>query len=458
MKPWQLTATEGIAQIRAGQLSASEWIRSCLDRCHSLEPKLRAWAYLNPELPLRRAEEADHLRQSTGWVGPLESAPLGVKDIFNTMEMPTEMGSPLWRGFTPGNDARVVATLKRLGGIVLGKTVTSEFAVHFAGPTRNPHDLARSPGTSSSGSAVAVASGMVPLALGSQTAGSTIRPASYCGIYGFKPSFGLVPRTGMLKTTDTLDHVSFLARSVQDVRLIFDQARVSGRDHPLVRDRVDPSVHWPDPAVWRMGLVRGPFWHQAQPYVRTALEGLARRLDSMPGIRVEEFSLPEEAWQVHSSHERIYCRALAYYFQRDSRRPDGLSPLFRSMLEFSQEITPEEYRKELQFQAQFSQQMERCFRESGLHLLLDLSTAAEAPIGLQTPAPPDHCLIWTFAGIPSLNVPAFRAPSGQPFGFQLIGRKYEDYRLLRFGQILAASMAAQEIGEESGDIVRQAAV
>ena len=459
MNPWQLTASEAIAQIRAGRMSSLEWTRSCLDRIGSLESQLHAWAFLDPEIPLRRADQADRVRKTNGSAGPLEGAPIGVKDIFNTLEMPTEMGSPLWKGFTPGNDARVVATLKRRGGVVLGKTVTSEFAVHFPGPTRNPRDIGRSPGTSSSGSAVAVATGMVPLALGSQTAGSTIRPASYCGVYGFKPSFGLIPRTGMLKTTDTLDHVSFFARSVPDLRVIFDQARVSGRNHPIVRERVDGRSDRTDPVSWRVGLVRGPFWNEAQPYVRAALEGFASGLASNRQIRLEEFHLPEGADRVHAAHQRIYCRTLAYYFQQENRRQTRLSGPFRQMISAGAEISAADYQKEIQFQAEFSRRLDRRLEETGIHLLLDFSTAAEAPRGLETPDPPDHCLIWTFAGLPSMSVPAFRAPSGLPFGLQLAARKYEDHVLLRFAQRFAGAgpaepALAKEPTEETGAGIR----
>ncbi len=444
MNPWQMSASRAIPEIRAGKLRSAEWARSCLSRADSLEPQLRAWAFLNPEIPLRHAEEADHSRARGGTAGPLEGAPIGVKDIFNTTEMPTEMGSPLWKGFTPGNDARVVAALKRSGGIVLGKTVTSEFAVHAPGPTRNPHDLARSPGTSSSGSAVAVATGMVPLALGSQTAGSTIRPASYCGIYGFKPSFGLLPRTGMLKTTDTLDHVSFLARNIDDLRLIFDRTRVRGSNHPVVQQRVDPTAEAPDPSGWRVGFVRGPKWEQAKPYAREALERFVGRLAAVRGVSVVDVNLPPDFARIHDVHQRIYCRMLAYYFKAENRTPDALSGLFRSMLEEGAKVGPAEYRDCLDFQARATQDLDRLFEEKAVDLLLTLSTGSEAPLGLEGRDLPDNCLIWTFCGVPALSIPVFTAPSGLPFGAQLVGRKYGDYPLLQFARLLTQEGFLQE--------------
>lgn len=436
MNPWQLTASEGIARIRTGRLNAVEWVRSCLDRIESLEPRLHAWTFLDPEIPLRQAGQADRLRASDGSAGPLEGTPIGVKDIFNTLEMPTEMGSPLWKGFTPGNDARVVAALKRCGAIVMGKTVTSEFAVHTPGPTRNPHDPDRSPGTSSSGSAVAVATAMVPAALGSQTAGSTLRPASYCGVYGFKPSFGLIPRTGMLKTIDTLDHVALFARTPEDLCLLLDHARVSGRNYPQVQERVDPTRQAPAPSPWKVGLVRGPRWGQAQPYVRTALEKWAKNLAGLPEIQVQEFVPPAEFEKIHETHERIYCRMLAYYFQKEARHAESLSASFLRMIETGRRVSPAQYQADLRFQSEVTRLLDRRVQEEGLHLLLDFSTAGEAPRGLQTPDPADHCLLWTFCGTPALNLPLFAGPHGLPHGAQLVARRYDDYPLLRFATFL----------------------
>lgn len=444
MSLWSLTAVEMIRRLKAGRVSSQELMESCLERVQALEPQLHAWAFLDPNIPLEQAQEVDRVRSAGGSVGPLEGVPLGVKDIFNTANMPTQMGSPLWKGFAPGNDARVVAALKYRGGIVLGKTVTSEFAVHAPGPTRNPHDPSRSPGTSSSGSAVAVATGMVPLSLGSQTAGSTIRPASYCGIYGFKPSFGLIPRTGMLKTTDTLDHVSFFARNVEDLQLIFSLARVRGSNHPVVQQRVDPTAEGPAPSRWRIGFMRGPRWEQAKPYAREALERFVGLLAAVQGVSVTDVDLPPDFSRVHDVHQRIYCRMLAYYFKAENRTPDVLSDSFRSMVEVGAKVGPAEYRDCLDFQARATQDLDRLLEGRGVDLLVNLSTGSEAPLGLEGRDLPDSCLIWTFCGVPALSVPAFTSPSGLPFGAQLVGRKYGDYPLLQFARLLTQEGLLQE--------------
>lgn len=431
-----LSAVEAIRRIREGEWTSVEWVRSCLERIRQADSKLHAWVVLDEAGVLEEAALLDQRRREGGPTPPLEGAPLGVKDIFNTVRLPTQMGSPLWAGFTPGNDARVVATLRRKGCLVLGKTVTSEFAVHAAGPTVNPHHPGHTPGTSSSGSAAAVAAGMVPWALGSQTAGSIIRPASYCGVYGFKPSFGLIPRTGMLKTTDTLDHVGFLAGNVEDLRLLLDHARVSGPDYPLVMQHLEPLVQQPQPPPWRVGLVRGPACNHAEPYAQSALENFAKGLEQVSGIHVHELSLPALFSQVHDVHQRIYCRALAYYFRQEADRPEQLSASFRQMIEEGRFVSVREYEEALQFQARAAAALDSFFEEHGIDILLTLSTGGEAPAGLDSPDRPDDCLIWTFCGVPALNLPVFSGPHGLPYSAQIVARRYHDYPLLRFAKFL----------------------
>lgn len=442
-EPYRLSATEAIREIGCGRLTTEEWVQSCLLRIQEVEPSLHAWTSRDDEASLSTARAIDRRRQQGLARLPFEGAPLGIKDIFNTHgNLPTQMGSCLWKGFLAGNDARVVATLRRKGCVIMGKTETSEFAVHAPGPTVHPYDSARTPGTSSSGSAVAVAVGMVPLALGSQTAGSTIRPASYCGVYGFKPSFGLVPRTGMLKTTDTLDHVTFFSRTVEDMALIFDHARVSGSNHPLVAERIDGSLQESTLSRWRVGFVRGPGWSEASPYARQAIEDFADQLTRCDRTTVYEVKLPEPFSHVHESHQRIYCRMLAYYFKEESRHPESVSSSFREMVEAGQRISLKEYQSELQFQEKVSHLLDRLLEETDV--LLNLSTAGEAP-PLEASDPPDNCLVWTFCGVPALNLPVFTGPTGLPFGAQLVARRYHDYPLLRFAGFLRAEGLAHDV-------------
>lgn len=431
-----LSASEAVRQIRGGLLSAEELVRSCLTRIEWLEPSLKAWIHLAPERALEMARLVDYAIQQGEPVGPLAGIPIGVKDIFNTADMPTQMGSRLWAGFTPGNDARVVFYLRAAGGIILGKTVTAEFAVHAPGPTVNPHHPEFSPGTSSSGSAVAVAASMVPLALGSQTAGSTIRPASYCGIYGFKPSFGLLPRTGSLKTTDSLDTVALFSRTPEDLELMLEVMRVKGNNYPMSEALLhDPSRRKPSNRPWRVALVRGPKWQDTQGYAKEALLKYADRLAGQEGMVVEEADLPEGFDEAHEVHATIYEKGLSYYFKEEFKRQTDLSPIFQQMLLRGQRISLQEYRKALEGQRRLAESLDHWFKDRW-DIGLTLSTAGEAPRGLPSLDRPDSCLLWTLCGVPAINLPLFIGPSGLPFGAQVVARRYNDFDLLEFVQFL----------------------
>ena len=289
-----LTAGEFLKRLAAREIGVLDYVRACADRIEQFEPMLKAWAWYDRARFEERAAELDRaLGKSSGndLPAPLFGVPVGVKDVFNTYDMPTEMGSVIYAGYTPGNDARVVSNLRLAKAIMAGKTVTAEFAVHHPGPTRYPYDLERSPGTSSSGSAVAVATSMVPAALGTQTAGSIVRPASYCGIFGFKPSFGLVPRTGVLKTTDTLDTVGWMARSVEDLALLFETMRVRGHNYPISEAGLAEQVAAaPRGRSWRIGLVESHVDRHQDPTVTTGLRALAARLEK-DGAKIVPFQI-----------------------------------------------------------------------------------------------------------------------------------------------------------------------
>ena len=382
-----------------------------IDTIEKREPELHAWAYFDADYARQQEERARE--------GALHGIPVGVKDIFNTYDMPTQMGSPIWKGFTPGNDARVVHNLRMAGAVIMGKTVTAEFAVHTPGPTRNPHNPEYMAGTSSTGSAVAVAAGMVPMAIGTQTAGSTIRPASYCGVYGFKPTFGLIPRTGMLKTTDTLDTVGLFADNVANLRRLFDVVRVQGRDYPysILEDTKASNIK----------LIRGPLWGDAEDYVKAALLSFPHDCNK----------IPQFLYQVHGLHGVIYDKTLSYYFREEYKHKTLVSDTMYQIIERGQAITLEQYKAALAEQARMTEAFDEYMRVSGLEILLDFSTAGTALKGLDSVDRPDHCLIWTFLGLPVVNVPAFTGPNGMPFGLQVIGRKYADYQVLNFAAEVA---------------------
>ena len=360
------------------------------------------WAYYN--------KDATNDRQ-----GVLSDVRVGVKDIFNTIDMPTQMGSPIWKDFTPGNDARVVHSLRMAGAVIPGKTVTAEFAVHTPGPTRNPHNPEHSPGTSSSGSAAAVALGEVPMALGTQTAGSIIRPASYCGVLGFKPTFGLIPRTGMLKTTDTLDTVGMFADTVDNLRLLFDVIRVHGRDYPF--SSLDDKRDYNNPK-----LVIGPKYVHAQEYVKEALEDY------------EPIRAPHYLDYVHYWHGIIYDKTLAYYFKDEFKQETLVSDKMYEIIERGNKITLDEYKEALSIQAEYTAMFDEWMDLAGFDLLIDFSTSTTAPLFGEDDEP-DNCLVWTFLGLPVVNVPLF-CHDGLPFGVQVVGRKYNDYKVLRYAKEL----------------------
>lgn len=440
-----LSATDAIANIKAGKFCVTDWVQSCLNQIERLDKTLKAWVYLDPVSALRQAKVVDDAIAAGKPTGALCGAPVGVKDIFNTKDMPTQMGSPIWKDFTPGNDARVVHYLRMAGGIIPGKTVTAEFAVHTPGPTLNPHNPEYMAGTSSTGSAVAVASYMVPLALGTQTAGSIIRPASYCGVYGFKPSFGLIPRTGMLKTTDSLDTVGFFARTVEDLALLFEVIRVHGLDYPISNAELGAPAHQGKgmERPWKVAIAHGPKWDHAETYAHDALFSFVAELQRVSGVIVDEVSLPESLNSAHDIHSTIYDRTLAYYFKDEFKQNTLVSRIMYDIIKRGNQISLEQYKAALDKQTKLASELDAFFI-SGYDLLIDLSTGGEALRGLDSPDRPDNCLIWTLGGVPTINLPLFTGPNGLPFGAQVITRRYSDYLLLDFVRFLRDRGLIQE--------------
>jgi Asp-tRNA(Asn)/Glu-tRNA(Gln) amidotransferase A subunit family amidase len=343
---------------------------------------------------------------------------VGIKDVINTADFSTEMGSPAWAGFTPGNDARVVTKLKEAGCVIAGKTVSAEFAVHHPGPTLNPHDPTRTPGTSSSGSAVAVACGMVPAAIGTQTAGSIIRPASYCGVYAMKPSFGLIPRTGVLKTADTLDTIGFFTETPELLRTMLDICRVDGPDYPQITKLKTLAT------VKRVGVLRPSCQKEWPVYALRMFETWVDRLGEF--FDLDEFGLDDEP--IHQIHRTIYHKSLSYYFQREIEAGQ-VSEAFKAQAEEGKQISLEDYRAALQAQELISESFDTTLQQ--FDVLVTLSSGGDAPKD-ESQAPRDTNLVWTLAGAPVINIPAFVSPDGLPFGVSIIARKYHDYKLFGF--------------------------
>ena len=424
--------------------SAVDMAQICIDQIDAGEPELLAWQYFDAEILLKHAQSFDRDRSARARNGtaspdgPLVGLPFGVKDIFNTMDFPTQMGSPLWHSFTPGNDARSVFHASRAGGIVAGKTVTAEFAVHALGATLNPYDVSRTPGTSSSGSAAAVAAGMVPFALGTQTAGSIIRPASFCGVYGFKPSFGLIPRTGMLKTTDSLDTIGYFVPHAADLSPVLEALRVHGADYPIVDAAFGDSEGGlaKHNGPWRVAVVKGPTWDDADLCAKQALDDWAGKLFSASGFEQVEGRLPQDIEDVHSLHSDIYDASLAYYFKGEGEKTEFVSPIMNEIIAHGRTISPGAYRAALERQELMCRQIDACFER--YDFIVTLSTAGAAPLRAESERR-DSALIWTFLHLPALSAPAFADKNGLPFGLQIVGRRYSDLRLIEFVNSLTAT-------------------
>ncbi len=427
-----------LKKIEKKEITTSEIAEQCIERIEEYNDKYKVWVSYDER---KLHEQSDKIAERIGRgesIRVLEGIPVGVKDIFNTYDFPTQMGSPLWKGFTAGNDARVVYYLKEAGAIIPGKTDTAEFAVHAIGNCLNPHDITRTPGTSSSGSSVAVALGMTPAAIGTQTAGSIVRPASFCGVYGCKPSFGLIPRTGMLKTTDSLDTIGFFTSKYEDLQTLFEVIRVHGSNYPLSNDALnDEKRQNKTPGKpWKIAFVKTHTWENAFDYAKESITEFVNKIDGLKEAEVEIAELPESVKHSHIVHQTIYDKTLSYYFQEELQNPELISPVMNEIFIRGRKISVEQYHKALRDQEVITNAMDSFFEK--FDVLISLSTAGEAPPREETERP-DPSLIWTLAHLPVVCAPAFISPGGLPFGVQFAARKYNDKLLFRFTDYLRKS-------------------
>lgn len=421
----KLDATALIELLKSKKVTIAEVVNAYLDVIIHKDADICAWEYIDRAVIEKQIKKIEKLNPSDY---PLWGLPIGIKDIYNTFDMPTQMGSPIWKDFTPGNDARVVHYLRQNGALILGKTTTAEFAVHYQNKTHNPHDLKRSPGTSSSGSAAAVAADMIPVAFGSQTAGSIGRPASYCGIYGYKPTFGILPRIGVLKTTDSLDTLGFFTKSARDLRLILDASRVKGENYEYVHKYLDNYIPQTS-KKFKIGIVKHSKWHLVDEFVKKEFETFVQKLQHTDFIVEETTNLPEME-HIHDLHSIIYDKTLSYYFKEEFKQNSLISPIFYEIIERGNEIPLSTYQDAVETQTKMIHSFEEHY--SKYDILLTISTADEAPIGLTTPDTPDSNLIWTFLGMPTVSIPALKGKNSLPVGVLAIAKKYDDYRLLEF--------------------------
>ena len=433
MRPHEMTAVEALAAMERGQLNSETLVRSCVERIAAIEDRVRAWTYLDADGALTRAREADRVRNTGAPLGPLHGIPIGIKDIFDTADMPTENGTVLDAGRRPSRDAAAVSLVRAAGGVIVGKTVTTELAVYAPGKTTNPHDERRTPGGSSSGSAAAVAAGMVPLALGTQTNGSLIRPASYCGVFGFKPSHGAIDRCGVLEQSPTLDHVGMFARSVDDLsllsRAVFDQGL---GDAGLPRSLPSSDVRGATLDPPRVAFVKTPVWDLAADGTKAAFEHLRDNLrDHVRDVELSPLFASALEWHRIIMESDLAARFESYY----ARGKDRLSEALREMIERGQRHATADYQRAQEGRVALQRELAGIFAQ--FDAIVTPATTDAAPMGLASTGSPAFCTIWTLCGTPSITLPLLTGEGGMPLGAQLIGAYDNDARLLQVADWLA---------------------
>jgi Asp-tRNA(Asn)/Glu-tRNA(Gln) amidotransferase A subunit family amidase len=438
-----VSGVEAARMIREGRVSSVDLVEACLERVREVDGQVQAWAFLDPEHALGQARAADELRLTGQPTGALHGVPVGLKDIIDTADMPTENGSVLHAGRTPSRDASVAALLRGAGAVIMGKTVTTEFATRTPGKTRNPHNPAHTPGGSSSGSAAAVAAGMVPLALGSQTTGSTIRPASFCGVYGLKPTHGLIPRHGMWQLSRTLDHVGLFARAIQDVALLLEELVVHDERDPDSRPRARVpyrAVAAAEPPLPPMfAFVKTSRWERVDADAREAFEELVASL----GDRVEELELAVSIDEALAWQRAIGGAEIAINLRREwDKGREKLSPALRARIEHGRQVKAVEYLDALAHIPRLDAGLLELF-EQRYDAILTPPAFGTAPAGLASTGEPDFCALWTLCGMPALNVPLMQGANGLPLGVQLVGARHRDGQLLRTARWLVDFLSAR---------------
>ena len=416
---FRLSAAEAAARIREGKLTSEALVRSCLERIDAREPQVKAWVHLDRDFALSQARECDRSANR----GPIHGVPFAAKDIMDTADLPTEYGSPIYKGNRPMADAACVALSRAAGGVLLGKTVTTEFASRSPlGNTTNPHNPAHTPGGSSSGSAAAVGDFMVPLAFGTQTRGSVIRPAAFCGCIGYKPSYGEVNTQGVKQNTASFDTVGLFARAVED--LVLFRAAVTGfPPKPLSAVSVNQL---------KIGFCRTMLWDRAENYTKAFLEEAAGALGKA-GAKVADFALgkPFEQFQAMGTriHDYEFSRGLTW---ERTHHWNLVSELQRDNFAGWLNVSYEQYREAEAVLEQCRRDLAEAMKD--IDLLLTPSALGEAPPGLSRTGDTSFNNLATWTYTPCITLPVFTGPSGLPVGIQLIGHRNQDHRMLEAAQ------------------------
>jgi Asp-tRNA(Asn)/Glu-tRNA(Gln) amidotransferase A subunit family amidase len=441
-----LTALQARERLRAGTLGPTDYAQALLARVAATEPVVQAW----------QAIDADHVRAQAVALAaqgeaargaPLYGLAVGLKDVIDTADLPTEHGCVLHAGRQPQRDAVLVQRLRAAGAVVFGKTVTTELATYAPGRTRNPHDPGHTPGGSSSGSAAAVAAGQVPLAVGTQTNGSVIRPAAFCGVVGYKPSFGWIARSGVLEQSPSFDQIGVFARSVPDAALLAQALCGADPGDPASRPRATPALLdacvQPPPAPPRLAWVEPPHAERLAADARAALAALRERLAAQ-GLPAVPLALPAGAEAVIDAHRLVMEAEIAGSYDAEYRRgADRLSASLRGQIERGRQTTAVAHRHALRRIADWAEALDTAL--AGVDAVLTPAAPGSAPAGLGSTGDPVYCTLWTASGVPALALPLAHDARGLPVGVQLVGRRDDDARLLRIAQALMTLLRPQGV-------------
>ncbi len=415
-------------KIKNSELTSVELCEKYIERIDKFEKEVKAWAFFDKKILLEKAKEADDYRRSGKPIGFLHGIPVAVKDIIGTVEMPTECGTSIRKGKSYSQNAEIIDLLISEGAIVMGKTATSELA--FLGPpkTTNPHDYSRTPGGSSSGSAASVASYMAPLSIGSQTGGSVIRPASYCGVVGYKPTYGLISRNGVLRTSQTLDHIGMFGRNVEDVALLAKAL--------IKKDKQDPASIYYSSENILAETKKGPLfepkfifyktnhWKMIEKKSRDAFEYFIKSFKN-----IEVFDTPSYFKDIHKYHQVIHETDLANNFSIYYKKfKSKLSKYMQDAISRGNKYSAKEYAEAIDFRKQSYESYKEVFED--YHGVLMPSSPGVAPKGLKSTGTAEFNKVWSFLGTPCISLPLLKGENKLPLGVQLIGDKYDDHRFL----------------------------
>ena len=424
-----ISAIELVEKLKSGEISCVDACKEYIKRIDKFDKEVKAWAFFDKKLLLEKAEEKDEYRKSGKPLGPLHGLPIGIKDIIGTQDMPTECGTVLRKGISESADAEVVNLLKISGAIIMGKTVTTEFAYFDPGKTTNPHDKSRTPGGSSSGSAAAVAAHMTPLSVGTQTKGSIIRPASYCGVVGYKPSFGLISRNGILKQSSKLDHVGVFGKNVEDVALIskclikkdlYDKDTIHySADKMLEECKKGPHF---DP---KFIFYKTSNWKNIGKESQKAFEFLIKKLKK----NIEVFDTPSYFKEIPKYHQIIHETDLANNFSiYFTKYKNKLSKYMQTAIKNGNKYSAKEYAEAIDFMKRSYESYQEVFED--YHGVLSPASPGVAPKGLKSTGTAEFNKVWSYLGTPCISLPLLEGENNLPLGVQLIGNKYDDHRFL----------------------------